>query len=423
MSTVMLTVPDAPPALRTSRVRLLASWLFVLPLLAEGVAPAVVKVQVAGLALLAFASVVILQCPVAERAGRRVYLTFTVLSLVVIGYVAFSSWPRDGSTSSYETRAALFAATYTAVAVFAVLFFDERLFERVIWRGATIALSIGVASCVASRVTGHALLVNPAHGSLRMAGTLTEPSAWAPVLPLVLLLALRRRSWFYAALALAGVLLADSPTCILVMAITVPLYFALAGRWRYRAALLIALAVLVPLGTLFVHRASPQSWEASSNPAEVTVGRLLSGIQNVGTDGQAGTNTRFATTTVVLADTRNGDWFRSGAGPAADSTYFPAVYPAGQGSPVAPNALWVSVLFDFGEYGTVLVVALMVIAAWRMRKSPGMTAVLLPFSVASLVNSAVPDYSFVVLGIMLYAFGWARQANMGAVGVDILGSG
>lgn len=36
-----------------------------------------------------------------------------------------------------------------------------------------------------------------------------------------------------------------------------------------------------------------------------------------------------------------------------------------------------------------------------------MTAVLLPLFVASLVNSAIPDWSFVALGIMLCGFGWS----------------
>ena len=98
---------------------------------------------------------------------------------------------------------------------------------RVVWQGATLALWIGVASCVASRLTGHLLLVNLGNGESRMVGTLTEPSGWAPVLTLVLLLALRRQSWLYAGLVLAGLVLVDSPTCMLVMAVTVPLYYAI----------------------------------------------------------------------------------------------------------------------------------------------------------------------------------------------------
>lgn len=62
----------------------------------------------------------------------------------------------------------------------------------------SLALWIGVAACAVSRLTGHRLQVNCADGGSRMIGTLTGPSDWAPRLTLVLLLALRRRSWLYA---------------------------------------------------------------------------------------------------------------------------------------------------------------------------------------------------------------------------------
>lgn len=404
----------ATPAVRTgSRMPTAAMWLFVLPLLTEGVAVDVVKLEVAGLAVLAFVRIVIQQRVLPQRAVQRIFLTFAVLALIVIGYLAFGSWPSNaGNARSYDTHAMMFVATYVVVAVLAVLFFEERLFERVIWRAATLALWAGVTSCAASRLTGHLLLVNPADGGLRMVGTLTEPSDWAPVLALIMLLALRRRSWLYAALALAGLILADSPTCMLVMAITVPLYYALASPHRYRALVLAALAVIIPAGVLLVQQSDPAAWLNSGNAAEVAVGRLLSGIRNVVTDGQEGTNARFANTTGVLAAARANGWMRLGAGPAADATYFPAMLPGAHG-PAAVNALWVSTLFDFGEGGVAVLGALMIVAAWRMRRSPQMTAMLLPFFVASLVNSSIPDWSFVALAIMLLAFGWAPRASEG----------
>jgi hypothetical protein len=411
MSAVMLTVPDAQAAMRNSRIRLAASWLFVLPLLTEGVAPAVVKVQVGGLAVLAFASVVILQHPIPHGTGKRVYLLLTTLSLTVIGYMAFGQWPSwAGSASSYNLRAVMFVLTYTTVGVFAVLFFDEDIFERVLWRAAVIALWIGVATCLASRLTGHLLLVNPNNGGLRMVGSLSEPSDWASVLTLVMLLALRRRSWLYVALALAGLALADSPTCILVMAVTVPLYFVLASKWKHRIVALAALGALIPGAVIFVQDANADAWIASRNSAEVAVGRLVNGIRNAETGGQVGYNSRVTTTTIVVADTRNGGWMRTGAGPAADATYFTAEYPKAAGPPMAANALWVSTLFDLGEWGVAVLGVMMLAAVWRMHRNPRMTAILLPFLTASLVNSSIPDYSFAALGIMLFAFGWMTRA-------------
>jgi hypothetical protein len=38
-----------------------------------------------------------------------------------------------------------------------------------------------------------------------------------------------------------------------------------------------------------------------------------------------------------------------------------------------------------------------------------MAALLLPFLVASMVNSAIPDWSLAALGILLFACGWAMS--------------
>jgi hypothetical protein len=276
------------------------------------------------------------------------------------------------------------------------------------WRGATIALWASVAACVFSRVTGYALRVNPGDGALRMSGTLTEPSAWAPLLALVLLLALRRRSWLYAALALAGLFLADSPVCMLVMALTLPLYAALASTWRHRAVLLAVLAAVIPAAAFFVLHANPQGYLDSGNPAEVAAGRLVSGIRNVQTGGREGANTRFASTSAIIAEVRDSGRMRLGAGPAADATFFPAMYSGPYGVTTGANALWVSVLFDFGEAGVAVLAVLMALAAWRVRRFPEMAAVLLPFLVAVLVNSAGADVPLAALAVMVYGFGWVR---------------
>lgn len=408
MAAVLLTPPAARGA---ARMKTAAMWLFVLPIFAEGVLPGVVKLEVAGLVALAFA--VLVRGPLPPRAVERVFAVTALLALTVIAYLALGSWPAHaGTVRSYDVHAALFVVTYAAVAVFGALLFDEEIFAHVMWRAATLALWVAVITCSVSRLSGHPLLVNAADGTLRMTGLMTEPSDWAPVLTLVLLLALRRRSLLYAALALTGLALADSPTCILVTAVTLPLYAAVASTWRHRMALLAALAVIIPAGIIFVLHASPQGYLDSRNPAEVAVGRLISGVRNVDTDGQEGENTRFATTTAVIASVRRNGWMRLGAGPAADEIYFPALYPASPAAaPVAPNALWVSVLFDFGECGVTVLSVLMATAVWRMRRSAPMAAILMPFFVASLVNSATPDWALTAVGIMLMGFGWAQRGG------------
>jgi hypothetical protein len=293
--------------------------------------------------------------------------------------------------------------TYLAVCAFAILFFEERVFERVTWRAAIVALWIGVLSWLASRLTHHLLLVSESHGVLRMQGLLSEPSAWAPVIPLVTLFAIRRRSWLSLGLAALATVLTASPTCVLVLAATIPLYYVLTGTRRSRVVVVFALAVSLPAAVLFLYAAGPSPYLDSHNTAEKAVGRLLAGIEYAKTDGRAGHNTRLSDTRVVISEAEANGWLLAGSGPAADQTYFPARFPSGT---LRPNALWVSVLFDFGLIGVLLLGALMVIAVWRMRRRPHMCAILLPFFVASLINSAEGsfEYGFVALGIMLFAF-------------------
>jgi hypothetical protein len=390
-----------------------ATWLFVLSFLTLGVGRDHTYVEWAGLALLAFASFVLGRHPVPVRAIRRITLSAAVLVLLVCAYLVVGSWPSSfGTGHSYDVQAAYFVATYLAVCIFAVLFFEERVFERVIWRAAIAALWIGVLSWLVSRLTHHLLLVSTSHGVLRMQGMLSEPSAWAPVIPLVVLLAIRRRSWWALGLAALATALTASPTCVLVLAATIPLYYVLTGTRRSRVVMVSALAVCLPAAVLFVYSAGPNSYLDSHNTAEKAVGRLLAGIEYAKTDGRAGHNTRLADTRVVISAARANGWILAGAGPAADQTYFPARFPSGT---LRPNALWVSVLFDFGLIGVLLLGALMVIAVWRVRHRPRMCAILLPFFAASLINSAGGnfEYGFVALGIVLFAFGWAGTSQAG----------
>lgn len=409
---MLAPIQDAQATVRASRMRLAATWLFVLPLVAVGVVPDVAKIQVAGLLVLAFAAVVISRQPIPLHAGRRIYLTFAVLSLVVMAYLAFRPWPVTGGTArSYDTGAARFVITFAVVAVYAAMFFDRRLFAAVMWRAATIALWIGVLTCLVSRLTGHVLLVNANDGGLRMTGTLPEPSEWGPVLAFVLLLAWRRRSWLYVALSLAGLVLADSPTCILVVAASIVLYLALTAPIRRRPLVLAALALAIAGSVVFVQHVNAQAWLDSSNPARIAVGRLVSGIDNARTGGETGSNSRFASTTAIVTIVRDNGWDAAGAGPAADSTWLPATYPAASGTAVAANALWVVFLFDYGIPGVVILLVLLAAAAWRMRRCPELAAILLPFTVSCLVNSSGPDPLFAALGIMLFAFGWVKSGR------------
>jgi hypothetical protein len=389
-----------------------ATWVFVLSFLTLGIGRDYAYIECAGLALPALAVFVSFRQRIPENAAPRIILSVAILVLIVSAYLVLTSWPDSfGSVRAYDIQAAYFLVTYLTVCVFASLFFEERSFGRVVWRAATATLWVGVLSYLLTRLAHHPFLVSESHGVMRMQGTLTEPSAWAPVIPLVMLMAIRRRSWLHLGLAVIGTALAASPTCLLVLIATVPLYYALTGTRSQRLAVAVGLAALIPVALLFVITAQPGGYLNSHSSAEKTVGRLLAGIESVETGGRQGHNTRFASTKVVIAEVRANGWMVTGAGPAADITYFPAKF---RGA-FQPNALWVSVLFDFGVIGLVALGALMLAAVWRMRRYPQICAILLPFFVASLINSAEEtfEYKFVALGIVLFAFGWVRPGGTG----------
>ena len=393
--------PDGPAVL--------ATWLVVLLFLTLGIGRYYAYLQDGGLALLGVTALVL-----GRRAAwpgiRRAGLAGAVLAAITAAYLAARPWPSPGAPRSYDIQALHFVVTYLAVCLFAALFYREDLFVRVYRRAATGALWIAVACCLASLLTGLPVLVSQSHGALRLSGTMTEPSAWAPVLTSLVLLALRHRAWLPLLLAGVGMVMAASPVCLLVLAGTVPAYYLLTGTWRQRVAVLLALCAVIPAAVLFVQASRPGRYIHSHNAAEAAVGRLLSGIDNVESDGRSGHNTRFASTRAVISAVRADGLIVAGAGPAADITYFRAEFPSGD---VQPHALWVTVLFDFGAVGVALLAILMLTAVWRMRARPLALAVLLPFFVASLINSAEEafGYQFVVLGIVLFAFGWAQPSR------------
>jgi hypothetical protein len=395
--------------------QLAATVLFAFPFFTAGVAKDSAKIQAVGFALLFVLSITVGRQSLPRRAVGRICLTAAVLMLIFCAYLVFRSWPSSyGSAGFYDWNAMIFVVTYLEVAVFAALFFEARLFERVIWRAATVALWIGAASWLATRLTHHLLLVSTSHGVIRMQGTLNEPSAWAPVVPLVAILAISRRSPLYVALALAGMWLTASPTCLIVLVVSFILYYALTGTRRHRVAIILTLAVFIPVSASFALTAVPAQYLNSHNSAENAIGRLLAGIQNIDTDGRLGHNTRWAGTRMVVADAAENGWLVAGAGPGATRTYALARHLKGSRPlPYGTPTLWVGILFDFGAIGVAVLGVLMLVAVWRMRCRPELCAILLPFSVAAIVNSAEGSFAFifVALGIMLFTFKWAGPVD------------
>lgn len=62
-----------------------------------------------------------------------------------------------------------------------------------------------------------------------------------------------------------------------------------------------------------------------------------------------------------------------------------------------------------GRDDAAVLALLLVAAAWRMRRDPGLCTVLLPFVLAILANSAGSDPPVAALAVPLFAFRWAPR--------------
>jgi hypothetical protein len=365
--------------------------------------------------LAAVTCVAVLGTRVSQRAILRTVLAFAVCFGLVLLYDLLLGVPDVGSSSSYLLAGLGFAGTYGLTATFAAVFYSEKLFVRVFERVGVLSLCIALGAFGLSAVTGSAFLVNSRIGEVgRLQGLLSEPSMWGPVLAALATLALRRRSIIQLVLVAVAALLARSPTVFLTIGISLPLYYLLTARFQAKRIFVVAVMVAaLVLSANFIRTADPNRYLESSNPTVNSVGRLLSGVQNIQTSGGLGKNDRFGNIRQTFADRDEGGWKYTGAGPDADTVYFSVKYPGRENTEraVAPNALWAATAFNFGDYGMLVLLVLIGIAVVRMRYRPLAAAVLLPFCVASMINSSPELYKFALLAILLFTFGWAFKPS------------
>jgi hypothetical protein len=366
--------------------------------------------------VLAVTAGIALTSGVASKAANRVLFSIIGVALVaVLHSVVFPRHLEFGTADDYVVAAAGFVLTCASTFVFAGWFFERRLFVDTFRRLATAALVVGLAGYAAWRLVGFPDLVSRRidTGVGRMQGTLSEPSAWAPVLGGLILLALRERRWRTLVVLGVGVALAKSPTVVLVVAASLVIYaLADTSAWRARPLRIAGVVAAVVAGLWFVETADPVAWSNSDNEVSQSIGKLLSGIDNVRTGGDVGRNDRYQSTDLTFDEIDELDIGLVGAGPDAHAVYFAEKYPAPAGAlrGPGPNAIWVMAAFNFGWLGMLALLALLALTVARMRRDMEVAAVLLPFVLASLVNSAsgFALYKFTLLAMLLFVFGWSR---------------
>ncbi|WP_462202878.1 hypothetical protein [Frankia sp. CcWB3] len=140
--------------------------------------------------------------------------------------------------AEYLAASLRFGVFYASIAVFAAFFFDRRHLEHVFWRMSLGCVWIALAGYAVAAVLPAPVWVDSgAGGTPRLRRLLAEPSSWAPVISVLILLAVRRRSWRNLALVVLAGLLTKSPTVLLTASISLAFCYlngvrAVAARGR-----------------------------------------------------------------------------------------------------------------------------------------------------------------------------------------------
>ena len=382
---------------------MVAAWLFVLPSMIGYVrlpSGGNVYLHTGELALL---GTLLLALPVVvERARGGSLRPGTVLTPVValaLPVLYLLAWPWLGGSPFARPSLALgvSAALYVIWALlYARLFHDDRLLIETFHRVLMVALAVALVAYLAHLTVGLRWLVHTQYGTPRLQGLLSEPSGWGPFLGAAILLGVDRRRWWLVALAGVAAVLTKSPTTVACVGLTVPAYLLLAHRWhRRRAAIIVA-----------VTGAGWWTWWQITN-VRITddvptglkgqiVARLASGIANIQSGQTQGRNDRWTSLQAIADAMTTHGWWWTGIGPGSESYWRDTL------DGVLPNSLPVYVAGSFGIAGLAILAVLLVVTLVRLRYS-ALFPLVLPFLVASLLNSAGgwESYKYAVVAMAL----------------------
>lgn len=343
-----------------------------------------------------------------QRWGGPVAVFFIGSLFLFPSYLIFTDTTSnfEGSEAQYLTAGLISLVTLVIAATLANVFYDEALFAKYWYRLATLATAIALGAYLVAETAGDNILTTFAEygGGIRLTGLLSEPSAWAPVLPGILLLAWSKRHWPIVLLALAAILFVRSPTVTLTTILTVA-FLLLVGPAKATSKIIGSVIAGIVFTIALPVLRSPDlsnSLISSGNPFQIMLGRLLGGLEFLSSDGTAGNNDRADGLEVVWENTRDQAWLLFGRGLDSSQVYFPET----MGGTVFTYNLPSQLLFDIGIIGTSIFLFFLTKTLWRLRNLT-IGFIFIPFIFACLINSAQggATYKFVWLAIFVYGVG------------------
>jgi hypothetical protein len=394
------------------RLERIATWIFVLPSLIGYVRMPdgenhILPALEAGLCLLLGVAVA------AVVAGSAPLRDLTVIALSAAAFFGLFggyalAWPhlKGWAFAEPQPKLALAAVLYCCAAVlYARLFYVQDVFIEVFWKATAAAIVVAVGAYALNEFIGSGWLVHRQYGTPRLQGFLSEPSAWAPFLPALLLLALSNRRYVWATVLLLVAALTKSPTVLLSTAGSLTIWYVIIRKRSSSRYLALGASLLAGVLAVRWLAAFGASRMLSTSLFDQFVGRLASGIRAVDSGGAVGRNARFASTQAVIDQLSWHDWLWTGIGPGSEG-YIEDT------TTMLPNALPVYVLASFGLVGLV-VLAILLVRTVVVLRTHAAFGIFLAFIVASTVNSADgwESYKFVVVAVVV---GWGAGRRAGS---------
>lgn len=283
-----------------------------------------------------------------------------------------------------------------------------------------LSVLIAVATMALYKLAEVPVLLNFyfAEGLVRPQAFLAEPSAFAPLAGVLLVVGFYGRSWKDLLLGLLGMAVPLSPITILGGLAAFGVYtflYEFRSLFLKVAALTIAGAVLYYLMTL-----DCASLVVSHESFPRTLGRMSCGVQVIFNpqlrEAVQGIflNLRLLSTLTSIDVLRASGTMMTGLGLNSSSIFMPALY-----DEMRENSIWISVLLFYGVPGLMAFAVMCVGALWRLRRAPKtLTAIFVTILTCSTINSAGGFYlyAFIFWG-MAYAYGRYCSASVSSPGV------
>lgn len=346
-----------------------------------------------------------------EQIPRLLALALGIALIGTPALVAYSGQAGQGPASSYFMAAFTQGVYIFTAGIVAFVFYREATFLR-IWKwiahGAVVVAILGFF--VAQAGISPLLAQHSANGSgLRLTGLLSEASAWAPIIPGLLFLALRKRSLPLIALSLTALALTRSPTVMLTTLMSAAVILLIHPGKRTLKTIVIGASTwaLIELWPKVQDPALSSSLIATGNPIQVAAGRLLSGFQYIDTAGGTGQNVRYDGVQTTVTAAFEGGWELVGRGLGSSQVYFSTAF-----NEQTAFSYPVQIFFDFGIIGLTFFLILAIRTIWRMRGRE-VSYVFIPFFMASVINSAQGGASTKFIWLAIFSYVFTTVANQG----------